>query len=259
MQSWPRLDRSRASKLPSLSPEIVSNLLHVCKSSSMKILSLTCRALHKTIAPYIKRRSTDRSVHRIGRARLRTLPSEMVSDIICFCDLSSVKNLSLTCKFLHETVALFVKYRRIDISAHHVGRVGYDPLEWSTYYWSGQCPPRFEVKGLALKQHGLLKETLDRPYLGTRIKNFTWNIRSYCDPDGDWPGRMMKDAVYPDTRMWEAFRSMSNVTKLDLKYDLLDTVDGFKLSHKVGWNMKCSSRFPGWVKRGIMLHHTTMR
>ena len=152
-----------------------------------------------------------------GASRLLTLPSEIISNLFNVCNLPSLQNLSLTCKILHETVALYLQYRRIDISVHRIGRFEY--THWNgtvTHYWSDQYPPRFDVEDLARKQHKFLNEVLDRPYLGRLIHDFTWTIRSYCDPDGYWPGRMTKDAVYPDTQMWKAFQSMTNVRKLDL-------------------------------------------
>ena len=152
-----------------------------------------------------------------GVSRLLTLPPEMVSNLLHFCDEQSLKNLSSTCKILHGTIALSLKYRRIDISAHRIGRFEYTHGNGTvTHYWSDQYPPRFDLEALARKQHGFLEEVLDRPYLGSLVHDFTWTIRSYCDPDGYWPGRMTTDAVYPDTHMWESFQKMTNVTKLDL-------------------------------------------
>ena len=152
-----------------------------------------------------------------GASRLLALPPEIISNLLHVCDQPSLHTLSLTCRILHETIALYLKYRSIDISAHRIGRFEY--THWNgtiTHYWSDQYPPRFDVEDLARKQHQFLNEVLDRPYHGTLIHDFTWTIRSYCDPDGYWPGRMTKDAVYPDTQMWKAFQSMTNVTKLDL-------------------------------------------
>ena len=152
-----------------------------------------------------------------GASRLLTLPPEIFSNLLNVCDQPSLQNLSSTCRNLHEIIALSLKYRRIDISAHRGGRFEY--THWNgavTHYWSDRYPPRFDVEDLARRQHKLLSEVLDRPYLGSLIHDFTWTIRSYCDPDGYWPGQMTKDAVYPDTQMWKAFQSMTNVTKLDL-------------------------------------------
>ncbi|KAL8787484.1 MAG: hypothetical protein Q9195_007731 [Heterodermia aff. obscurata] len=152
-----------------------------------------------------------------GASRLLTLPPEIISNLLNVCNQPSLENLSLTCRTLHETIALSLKYRTIDVSVHRIGRFEY--THWNgtvTHYWSDQYPPRFDVENLARKQHKFLSEVLDRPYLGRLIHDFTWTIRSYCDPDGYWPGRMTKDAVYPDTQMWAAFQSMTNVTKLDL-------------------------------------------
>ena len=145
------------------------------------------------------------------------LPPETLALLLNFCDQKSLRNLSLTCKNLYGNVILAVKYRKIDISAHNLGRFPY--THWNktvTYYWSDQYPPRFDVEDLARRQHDVLQEMLDRPYLGKLVHDFTWTLRSYCDPQGYWPGRMTKDAVYPDTYMWDAFKNLSNVTKLDL-------------------------------------------
>ena len=152
-----------------------------------------------------------------GASKLLTLPPEILSNFLHVCDRPSLKNLSLTCRILHETVTPSVKYRSIDISAHYIGPLKYTNRHGKVRpWWSDHYPPKFDVENLARKQHVFLKEVLDRPYRGTLIHDFTWTIRSYCDPDGYWPGKMTKDAIYPDTRMWEAFRSMANVTKLDL-------------------------------------------
>lgn len=148
---------------------------------------------------------------------LLALPPENIALLLNFCDRQSLENLALTCRGLHGNIALALKYREIDISAHNRGRFPY--THWNgrvTYYWSDQYPPRFDVEDLARKQHQFLNEVLDRPYVGKLVHDFTWTIRSYCDPDGYWPGRMTQDAVYPDTHMWKAFQNLSNVTKLDL-------------------------------------------
>ena len=150
-------------------------------------------------------------------SKLLTLPPENLSLLVDFCDQESLRNLYVTCKSLHDSIALALEYRRIDISAHNLGHFPY--THWNgrvTYYWSDQYPPRFDVEDLARKQHKFLTDVLDRPYVGKLVHVFTWTIRSYCDPDGYWPGRMTKDAVYPDTHMWKAFQCLNNVTKLDL-------------------------------------------
>lgn len=145
------------------------------------------------------------------------LPPEVLDLFVDFCDDEALHSLNLTCKKFYETTVLAIKYRKVNISAHNLGHIPCTQWNGSVrYYWSDRYPPKFDVENLSREQHQFLNSVLDRPYLGKLVHDFTWTIRSYCDPDGYWPGRVTKDAVYPDTHMWNAFKSLSNVNKLDL-------------------------------------------
>lgn len=155
---------------------------------------------------------------------LLSLSPELLSMVFDFCGISELRQLSLTCKTLREQTIDVVNYRRVDLSAHNLGRmkVVWDHQDRQSY--AVRSPLEFDVEDLARKQHSFLKRVLDRPYLGKLIHDFTWTIRSCCDPDGsrrlltkgkEPPRKCATDAIYPDTHMWEVLKLLTNVTKLD--------------------------------------------
>lgn len=155
-----------------------------------------------------------------GRASscfLINLAPETLSLILGFCSLPSLHALSFTCKTLRAEVFLPLKYRSVDLSVHNRGRFPTTDHNGNIqYYWSDQFPPKFDLADLSRRQHAFLSTVLTNPYTGKLIHEFTWTLRSYCDPDGYLPGKQTLDAVWPDTHMWDAFKTFTNVTKLDL-------------------------------------------
>ncbi len=152
-----------------------------------------------------------------GFCFLIALAPETLFNILDFCTLPSLGALSSTCKTLHAEVLLPLKYRSVDLSVHNRGRLPTTGHNGSIqYYWSDQFPPGFDLTDLSRKQHAFLSTVLTNPYIGKLIHKFSWTIRSYCDPDGYMPGKQTRDAVWPDTHMWDAFKTFTNVTKLDL-------------------------------------------
>jgi len=152
-----------------------------------------------------------------GSCFLISLAPETLFNILDFCTLPSLGALSSTCKTLHAEVLLPLKYRSVDLSVHNRGRLPTTGHNGSIqYYWSDQFPPGFDLTDLSRKQHAFLSTVLTNPYIGKLIHKFSWTIRSYCDPDGYMPGKQTRDAVWPDTHMWDAFKTFTNVTKLDL-------------------------------------------
>ena len=152
-----------------------------------------------------------------GSCFLITLAPETLSLVLNFCSVSSLRALSSTCKTLQAEVFLPLKYRSMDISIHNQGWVPItDHNENIQHYWSEHLPAWCYLEDLSRKQHAFLEIVLSRPYIGKLIHGFTWIIRSYCDPDGFMPGKQTSDAIWPDTHMWDAFKTFTNVTKLDL-------------------------------------------
>lgn len=152
-----------------------------------------------------------------GSCFLIALAPETLSNIFDFCTLPSLGVLSSTCKTLHAEVLLPLKYRSVDLSVHNRGRVlGTGHSGDIRYCWSDQFPPEFDLTDLSRKQHAFLSTVLTNPYIGKLIHKFSWTIRSYCDPDGYMPGKQTRDAVWPDTHMWDAFKAFTNIKTLDL-------------------------------------------
>ena len=152
-----------------------------------------------------------------GSCSLINLAPETLSLVLNFCSISTLRALFSTCKTLRAEIFLPLKYRSVDLSVHNRGRIPTTDHNGNIqYYWSDQFPPRFDLEDLSRKQHAFLSAVLSRPYIGKLIHDLTWTLRSYCDPDGFMPGKQTKDAVWPDTHMWDAFKTFTNVTKLDL-------------------------------------------
>ncbi len=152
-----------------------------------------------------------------GSCLLITLAPETLSSILNFCSIPSLKALSCTCKTLQAEVFLPLKYRSVDLSIHNLGRIPTrDHNGITCYYWAESNPPREYLKDLSRKQHDVLTTFLTNPYVGKLIHDFTWTLRSYCDPDGAIPGKNAPSVVSPDTHIWDAFKTFTNVTKLDL-------------------------------------------
>ena len=143
-------------------------------------------------------------------APLLGLSSELFALLIDFCELDELRPLSLTCKTLRRHTIDALRYRRVDLGVHNLGCI-------NLTHWDGQIqwcraheyPPKSDVETLPRKQHSFLEKVLDRPYLGKMIHDFTWTTRSCCDPDDS------TDAIYPDTHLWQVFKLLTNVTKLD--------------------------------------------
>ena len=153
----------------------------------------------------------------VGSCFLITLPSEILPLILEFCSLLSLRGRSSTCKALRAEVSLIPEDRSVDLSTHNRGRISSSDRNGNIqYYWSEGFPPVFDLEDLSRKQHAFLSTVLPRSYIGKLIHDFTWTIRSYCDPDRSMPGNRELDAVWPDMQIWNAFKTFTNVINLDL-------------------------------------------
>ena len=157
-----------------------------------------------------------------GSCRLLALPLEIVALIFDFCEYKTLLNLSETCKSLQQESVLARRYHKIDVSVHNIGQMANADGRNITYYWSDACPPKFDVEKLARKQHAFLSDILTRPYVASLVQDFTWTLRSQCDPDQHRSDLLLRDAIYPDTHIWTAFQKLSNVKRLDLACHLND-------------------------------------
>lgn len=145
-------------------------------------------------------------------------PDELYDILLLFCNTPELLAISRTCKALHAK-AIPLIYRKVDISAHNRGRLQFTHNDGSHFYhWSDSFPPKFELKPLAMSQQAFLSTILKYPQLEKHVREFTWTVRSNWDPNGYLPHTMVFKAVYPDTRMWEAFQRLNNVEKLDLAF-----------------------------------------
>ena len=147
---------------------------------------------------------------------LACLPAEIL-DVICeSCQQHDLLSLNRLSRALYRITAPLL-YRLVNVSTHNREHATIPRSSTGMELWADVdplCPPPV---AMIRRQHSFLITLLMHPGYGRYVRSFTWTLIFASDIKGEG-ARLPAEKIlqYPETKIWEAFRSMVNIEKLDL-------------------------------------------
>ena len=153
----------------------------------------------------------------VQKPTILDLSVETLALLFDFCEIAELRSLAGACKAFRLQVALPMKYRNVDGSSHNDGTYTFTLHHGGVYEMAAdQYPPTYDLSVLARKQGSFVSALVKRQYLGRLTRDLKWTIRSRYDPTEEEPKSSLQNDIDPETQLWNAFLTFSNVTTVDL-------------------------------------------